>query len=54
MTAIVLVPLKIDNDFHCTGTPRDHSNYTGYHIALYTHAGAYIVSLGFDRYVYSF
>jgi hypothetical protein len=41
------MPPKYNNDTTC-------HNHSGYNIALYVHAGAYIFSLGFDRYVLYF
>ena len=51
---IILFPIFFCPVFHshdCDGCENDTTlNQTGYHIALYIHAGGYLVSLAFDRY----
>jgi hypothetical protein len=42
--------LKIDPDSVCRNATPRNTDHIGYRIALFIHAGAYIVSLGFDRY----
>ena len=49
MAGIVLFPYQICPDPTNNATTTRCHNHSGYNIALYIHAGAYIVNLGFDR-----
>jgi hypothetical protein len=52
MAGIILFPSTICPDPPYNDTITRCNNHSGYNIALYIHAGAYIVSLGFDRFVH--
>jgi len=56
MASIIFIPQYIGNGnvSFCNENMSDTSNHSGYQIALYVHAGAYIVNLAFDRYISSF
>ncbi|CAF3304157.1 unnamed protein product [Rotaria socialis] len=49
MASIVLFPstICVDNSYNNTTVKCNH--HSGYNIALYIHAGAYMINLGFDR-----
>ncbi|CAF3721474.1 unnamed protein product [Adineta steineri] len=49
ITSIILFPSTICPDPLHNDTIGRCNNHSGYNIALYIHAGGYIVSLGFDR-----
>ncbi|CAF2463869.1 unnamed protein product [Rotaria sp. Silwood2] len=49
MASIVLFPSIICPDDSYNATSVKCNNHSGYNMALYIHAGGYIISLGFDR-----
>lgn len=49
IAGIVLFPYQICPDHPRNSTEVSCNNHSGYNIALYIHAGAYVVNLAFDR-----
>jgi len=56
MVSIVLVPWYSGGGYKalCDETTSKIDQDSGYQIGLYVHAGAFLVSLAFDRYVHIF